>query len=266
VKYASIALFATGLLLRADCPDGVYNYNASDLKFLTETYAALKAALPPAPEGWRMSDKGGPSFSGTFTCKGMQTEGLAVSYEVEYIWTAGEKELGLKLADINKRTAAIRRTPLSAEQQKLLTELGVKDRELRLQARKLATTDKAEADRLTREAAGYLKQMQEIRSEHSKSLQPQLEPLQQEELALSKSYSTKVGFSISVNGHGKPTGGQLVRSNAGTTELTYGTNITRGGKIDRIYKVTVSAKGDLKQAETLIARTNTETLKGLIGK
>ena len=40
----------------ADCPDGVYYFTDVDKKFMTDTTAALGAALPPAPDGWQMYD------------------------------------------------------------------------------------------------------------------------------------------------------------------------------------------------------------------
>ena len=40
----------------ADCPDGVYDFTDLDKKFMIDTVAAVRAALPPAPEGWSVRD------------------------------------------------------------------------------------------------------------------------------------------------------------------------------------------------------------------
>jgi hypothetical protein len=157
MKVVAIVLFGGCALLHADCPEGVYSYNSNDLKFLNETYTTLKSSIPAAPEGCRLDDKN-HSFPSASVCKGAEKEPLILAHTVEYVWVAGEKELALKLGELERSRAAVRRTPMPTEQQKLMNDLGNRDRDLRFQARKLAAMNKTEADRLNLEAAGYSKQ------------------------------------------------------------------------------------------------------------
>ena len=272
----------------ADCPTGVYTTTDADKKFFADTVAAVKAAVPPASEGWRLDDKNSPTYMPPASlCKGAETSPLIAGYTVDYVWVAGQKELALKRAEIDKKEGAVRRTSVPPDQQKPMNELGTKDRDLRFQARKIAATDKAAADAMLAEAAGYAKQIAAIRAAYLKSLQPQLDELQKEETDLLKSYPTQLRLSILINGTGidardmapsaAQAGAAITLSGPTKTILAYGgpwnrvnsgftAAYPRGAKIQRVHGIVVEAAGDPKQAEALLAKLDGAALKGLIGK
>lgn len=167
-----------------------------------------------------------------------------------------------------------------------MTELGNKDRDLRYQARKIAATDKAAADKLYAEAAVYGKQLADIRTAHFKTLQPQFDALKKEEDDLFKSIPASLRLQILVNGSGidmrnltpsaPQAGAGVTASNSEKTVLAYGpwnkttgamnASFPKGGKIQKVYGIVVTADGDQKQAEMLLSKLDGATLKDLIGK
>ena len=281
-----------------DCPDGVYNFTDVDKKFMTDTVAVIQAAVPPAPEGWSLRDvyrtpvrPGAPVpvwTPPTMACAGANGRPLVVAYDVKYFWDAGEKEITQKQNEIRKKISVVQHTPMAADQQKLANELGIKDRDLRYQARKFEKTDKAEADRLKAEAAVYRKQYDQIYQAHNATLKPQLDTLQKEEDVLRGRSLLEVKFRIFVNSSGvdsrdlKPSnpqaGAATTLSDTKRTLLLYGgpwkkdTNgsllgvFQPGSKIQKVYNIYVEAEGDPKQTELILSKLDSAALKALVGK
>jgi hypothetical protein len=275
----------TAAALFADCPEGVYKTTEADKKFFSDTVAAVKAALPPAPEGWKMEDRNFvPYVPPSDLCKGSEKEPLITGYTVKYIWVTGEKERAQKLNEIDQKIAAIHRTPLPADQQKTVDELGVKDRDLRWQAKKLAASDKTESDRLYAEAAVFAKQMKGIRDAHFETMKPKLMALENERTELFKSMPTELSLHILVNGSGlhmqdaKPSPAQasaaVTLTGPQTTVLGYGhawakdgrALYPKGGSIQKVYGVSVEVTGSPEQAKTLLTGLNGAALNSMIGK
>lgn len=289
--------------LWADCPDGVYTFTDADKKFMTDAVAAVRAALPPAPVGWRIEDPlmrgvrpGAPMSEWVppiSACKGADKIPLITGYGVKYIWDAGAKDLDRKDGEIRKKMQGVRNTPMAADEQARVKELGNKDRDLRYQARKLEKTDKAEADRLRTEAAVYAKQVAEIQQAHMATLKPQLDALQKEEDELMKGRNLlEVGLNINVNDKGVDTrrmtpatvqpGAFLV----GTGTSQYGKpNVVwvyggpwkkesgalvaafpPGANIRKAHNVVVTAEGDSKQNELILSKLDVAALKALLVK
>ena len=149
------ALFTITLLcsrtLMADCPEGVYTTTEADKQFLTETVAVVRTALPPTPDGWRLEDRNPKVYVPPRSyCKGAENQPLIEGYSVKYVWVAGQKDLTQKLTEIQKKINAVNGVPMAAEQLKQMTELQIKDRDLRYAARK---AEKPEADRMKAEAS-----------------------------------------------------------------------------------------------------------------
>jgi len=287
----------------ADCPDGVYNFTDADKKFMIDSVAAARALLPPAPEGWRMED---PMMAGvrpgapmrewtppTSACKGADAAPLVIAWDVNYAWDAGSKDLYRKDDELRKKMHVVRNTPMAADQQARIKELGNKDRDLRYEARKFEKTDKAEADRLKAEAAVYAKQVYEIQQAHLATLRPQLDALQKEEdeLMLGRDL-LNVGLRIFVNSIGLDTR-TMTQANAqagaaitmtGTSQykkpvtvLVYGgpwkkdtgeiiANFPPRANIRKAYNIVVTADGDPKQAERFLSKLDGAALKALLGK
>lgn len=288
--------------LWADCPDGVYMFTDPDKKFMTDTTAVLQAALPPAPEGWRLDDgyrrPGAPLpvwTPPTSGCKGANLRPLNTGYVVKYYWDAGEKDMTRKQNEISKKMSVVQHTSMAADQQKLANELGNKDRDLRYQARKFATTDKAETDRLKAEAAVYRKQYDEIYQAHGVTLKPQLDALKKEEEDLSSGRSYEVTLSILANTQGvgrrdmTPTTAQAGAASvftglecsggAKTTLLLYGGTWKKdtvsfslaavfpaGANIRKVHNLVVTASGDPKHVELILSKLDGAPLKELVGK
>jgi len=288
----------------ADCPAGIYSFTEADKKFMIDSVAAVRALLPPAPEGWRMRD---PMMAGvrpgapmpewkppTSACSGAEAVPLIISWGVSYLWDAGSKDLHRKDDELRKKMHVVRNTPMAADEQARVRELGNKDRDLRFQARKFEKTDKAEADRLKAEALVYAKQLNEIQQAHMATLKPQLDALQKEEDELMKgSDLLEVGLHIIVNGDGvdtrqmasaNPQAGAeitLVGKNPNTaatsTVLVYGgpwkkdtsaiiAVFPKGANIRKAYNIVVTAVGDPKQAEMFTSKLDSAALKALLGK
>jgi hypothetical protein len=288
----------------ADCAAGVYSFTDADKKFMIDSVAAVRALLPPAPEGWRMQD---PLMAGvrpgapmpewkppTSACSGAEAVPLITGWAVKYFLDAGSKELNRKDGELLKKMQVIRNTPMTADDQGRVKELGNKDRDLRFQARKFERTDKAEADRLKAEALVYAKQLGEIQQAHMATLKPQLDALQKEEDELMKGRSLlEVSLDITVNGKGVDTR-QMASANAQAgaaitvvgknpntgrprTVLVYGgpwkqdsgainAAFPKGADIRKAYNIVVTADGDPKQAEMFISKLDSAALKALLGK
>lgn len=288
----------------ADCPGGVYNFTDADKKFMVDSVAAVRALLPPAPEGWRMRD---PLMAGVrpgapmpewkppiSSCRGAEAIPLITGWEVSYFWEAGSKELQRKDDELRKKMHVIRNTPMAASDQARVKELGNKDRDLRFQARKFEKTDKAEADRLKAEALVYAKQLGEIQQAHMATLKPQLDALQKEEDELMKGRDLlDVNLSITLNDKGvdtrqmasaNPRAGAAItvvgkNPNSATTStvLVYGgpwktvtggitAEFPKGANIRKAYNIVVTAAGDPKQAEMFISKLDGAALKALLAK
>jgi hypothetical protein len=299
--------FAVALLCTAsawaDCPDGVYNFTDQDKKFMIDTVAAVRSALPPAPDGWSMRD---PLMAGvrpgapmpawappSSACKGANSRPLITGYTVKYVWGAGRKDLEQKQNEIRKRISVLQHTPLPADQQKLATEAGNKDRDLRYQARKFEKTDKAEADRLKAAAAVYRKQYDAINQAHFAKLKPDMDALQKEEADVGRGQSSlevEVGITVNSQGDGltemTPTKAQagadfaftgLNQFRVNTTLLLYGVEWKKdtnamfavfpsGANINKAHNIVVTAAGDPKQVELILPRLDAAALKKLLGK
>jgi hypothetical protein len=289
--------------LWADCPAGEYIFTDADKKFMTDTVAVIRAALPPAPEGWSMQDplmrgvKPGapvPAWTApTWACAGANARPLITGYDVKYFWDAGHKDMTQRQDEILKKRSAVQRTPMAADQQKLANELGNKDRDLRYQARKFEKTDKAEADRLKAEAAVFRKQYDGIYQAHGATLKPQLDALKKEEEDLLRGPSFEVALRIRANTQGEglrdmtPTTAQAgaasaftgleYSSGAKTTLLVYGGTwkkdthaqlavFPKGANIHEVHNLVVTALGDPKQVELILSRLDGAALKALLGK
>ena len=284
------AIFTITLLcsrtLTADCPEGVYTTTEADKQFLTETVAVVRTALPPTPDGWRLEDRNPKVYVPPRSyCKGAENQPLIEGYSVKYVWVAGQKDLTQKLTEIQKKINAVNGVPMAAEQLKQMTELQIKDRDLRYAARK---AEKPEADRMKAEAAVFSKQAEAMRTVFLNAKKPQLDALEAERSALQASTPTEVDLFVLVNGTGLDTsetnpvpalsGATLTRANATRTVLAYGgpwaqdsggglkANYPRGANMRKVYGVTIQAKGDPKQAAALLSKLDGAALKGLVSK
>jgi hypothetical protein len=226
-------------------------------------------------------------------CKGANSRPLITGYTVKYVWNAGQKDLEQKQNEIRKKISVLQHTPLPADQQKLATEAGNKDRDLRYKARTLEKTDKAEADRLKAEAAVYRKQYDAINQAHFATLKPQMDALQKEETDVDRgraSLEVEVGVTVNSQGDGlsemTPTNTQgganfaftgLNQYRVNTTLLLYGagwkkdTNtmlavIPPGADIHKAHNIVVTASGDPKQVELILKTLDAAALKALLGK
>ena len=297
----AVALFCTTSAW-ADCPDGVYVFTDQDKQFMVDAVAVVRAALPPAPEGWSVRDPlmagvrpGAPIPAWTppsTACKGANSRPLISGYSVKYVWDAGQKDLEQKQNEIRKKISVLQHTPLPADQQKLATEAGNKDRDLRYQARKFEQTDKAEADRLKAEAAAYRKQYDAINQAHFATLKPQMDALEKEEAEVGRGRgSLEVEVAVTVNSQGDglnemtPTKTQADADFAFTglnqfrvkTTLLYGVGwkkdanamlavIPSGADIRKAHNIVVTAAGDPKQVDLILQKLDTAALKALLGK
>lgn len=286
MKAITLAMVVFGAsTLWADCPEGSYTTTEADRKFLADAVAKVKAALPAAPDGWRLEDKNAtPYVPRTSFCKGMEKQPLLEGYRVQYVWVNGQKDLAQKIADIDRKLDELRRMPMPPDQEKMMNELHTKDRDLRYQARK---ADAAEAARLKVEAAGYYKQAEAIRRTFLDSMQPAMNALEAEKDALRKSIRTEVNLSVLVNGTALPientkpaaaqAGSDVTRAGADRVVLGYGgpwkeaaglinAAYPRGGNVQRVYGIIVEAEGDAKHAEMLLARIDSAGLKSLLAR
>jgi hypothetical protein len=287
----------------ADCAAGSYNFTDADKKFMVDTVAAVRALLPPAPEGWSLRDPlmrgvrpGAPAPAWTPPTSGCGDNGrpLIIGWKVDYLWDAGEKDMTQKQNEIRKKMSVLQHTPLPADQQKLATEAGNKDRDLRYQARKFEKTDKAEADRLKAEATVFRKKYDEIYEAHFAPLKPQLDALQKEEDELMRGRDQfQVELYILVNSQGeglkdmKPAKPQAGAVSAFTgvnqfgrkaTLLLYGgpwkaandgamlAVLPSGANIHKAHNIAVTTAGDLKQVELILSKLDGTALKALLGK
>ena len=288
MKRIPLVLIFVTRAIWADCPEGSYSMTDADKKFYTDTVAVVKAALPTTPDGWRADDKNpNPYVPPSSICKGSEKEPLITGYYLQYVWVDGQKQRAAKLAELDKKAAAVSRTPMAGDQQKLMTELGTKDRDLRWQAKKLAPTDKAGSDKLYAEALVFAKQVAEIRNAHLASFKPELDALERERQEIFKSMPTELALYVLVNGSGvdlSDTNPVASIASAGVTQvgekrtvLAYGSawkkdgnslrlGIQRGVPVQKIYAVSVEVKGDPQQAQMLLASLNGASVKSLLAK
>lgn len=194
-----LAVFA-GLLLStalvyADCPDGSRTTTSAEREDFVTTNSALKAALPPAPAGWRILDRnvGMNPAAPTSTCKGST---LIPGYFVTYIWTEQEARQRKALDEKDARIRAL--DQLTPDEQKQIDDLSKQARTLERQAIAVIRTNPDEAARLRKQEEPFILQGRAIRQAHRDRVIPEFEKIRNEVVPGVTGVGTEVNVSISV--------------------------------------------------------------------
>ena len=266
----------------ADCVDGSRDTTEAEKQFYMETMNALKAAVPPAPAGWRLEDRN--KFSApNLVCTGSGKLPLRAMYEVRYYWTDGIAELDKKNAEFRKRIAELKQLP--PDKQKEYDETARRSRDIDREARKLMATDKEAGQKLAAEAKQLTAQAHEIRQSYLRSIGPQIDAISKEQFEATGSVNVEVKLRIGSNGYNLsiPDGGQknaipgaaVALRGLKETIVAYGKWVPQGagfkpvytpGATTRVQNIVIEAIGDAKHSEALLASLNTASLTSLIAQ
>jgi hypothetical protein len=266
----------------ADCVDGSRDTTEAEKQFYIDTMTAFKAAVPPAPAGWRLEDRNKISAPNS-VCSGSGKMPLRATYEVRYYWMDGIAELDKKNAEYRKRIAELKQ--LTPERQKEYDETARRARDLDRESRKLMATDKAAAEKLAAESKQLSKDAHEIRQAHLKSVIPQIDAISKEQFEATGDVNVEVELRIGSNGYNLsiPEGGQKNAVPGATVALrspkeaviAYGKWNTQGtsfkpvytaGGTTRVQNIVIEAIGDAKHSEALLASMNTASLTSMIAQ
>ncbi|HYP09311.1 MAG TPA: hypothetical protein VER03_24010 [Bryobacteraceae bacterium] len=272
----------SALPLHADCIDGSRETTEAEKQFYIETMNAFKAALPPAPAGWRLEDRTNISAPNS-VCTGSGKMPLRASYEVRYYWLDGIAELDKKNAEYRKRIADLKVLP--ADKQKEYDETSRRSRDLDRQARKLMATDKTEAEKLAAESKQLTNQAHEIRQAHLRAIGPQIDAISKEQFAETGEVNVEIKLKISSNSFNlsMPEGGQKGTTQGATlavrspkqTVFAYGKWTPQGnqfkpvytpGATTRVQNIAIEASGDAKHVEPLLSTLNSGALTSMLGQ
>jgi hypothetical protein len=280
-RHLFIALCAVSAIpVYADCVDGSRDTTEAEKQFHIDTLNAFKAAVPPAPAGWRLEDRN-KIWAPNSVCSGSGKMPLRASYEVRYYWQDGIAELNKKNAEYSKRIAELKQLP--PDKQKEYDDTGRRARDLDRQARKLMATDKAEAEKLAAESKKLSAEAHEIRQAHLKSIATQIDAISKEQFEATGNVNTEIRLRIGSNGYNltMPEGGQktstpgaaLALRSPKETVLAFGKWTAQGGGFKPVYtpgpttrvqNVVIEATGDPKHSEALLASLNTTSLAALL--
>mgnify|MGYP001606431378 FL=1 len=172
---------------------------------------------------------------------------------------------------------------LPPEQQKQFDDLGRTSRDLERQARKLAATDKAQAEGLREQSRAIWKQAVDMRQAHLQSVIPQLTELAMQRERATGEVCTDIKLTIDVNGYNLevPEGATALSYPGSAVALLgpkhsvigYGPWAKTAGSIKarysagattRIQGLAIKADGDAKQLDQFVAAMNSPSLAALV--
>lgn len=267
----------------ADCPVPERKVTQAEERFYATTIHSLKALLPPAPHGWELQDKAAnrPVLPLGTLCAN-DTDPISAYYVVTYYNAATAAELSRKDDEITQKIHALRR--FSPEQERRMKAVELRSRDLRWEARKLAATDKAAADKKIAEARELTVQANEIRREVM--MRPEIQTLEKEQQALrAANLLLKVELTITVNTSDgthlsalaprtAQGGAQLASSHENKTVLAWGPwnknqhdvyrLKTPPGPTDKVYGIVVSVSGERRATDQILAGLDRKALKALL--
>ena len=264
---AKVTLLASmvlaSVLVYADCPDGGRNTTAAEREDYITTSTALKAALPPAPAGWRVLDRNASGAMGApdSTCRG---EVLIPGYYVNYIWTEQEKRAAKASEEKSARIRAL--NLLTPEEQKQVDDLGRQARTLERQAIAVIRTNPDEAARLRKEEEPFILQVRVVRKAHADRVFPLIMTIDKENVPGVTGVGTEVSVSVSVRKDTWVDSPKAERVQiTGVSKASYDRNELRMslGRDSKGRNIQADIDGSRNEAETianLLAASNLTTL------
>jgi len=266
----------------ADCPVQSRDTTDAEKQFYVETMAAIKAALPPAPAGWKLEDRMVAGAPSSVCGAGPRKTPMPVGYEVRYLSLNSAAKQQKLSQEFDKKIQDLWKLP--PDLQKESDETGRRSRDLERQARKLAATDKAESEKLMAESREVYKRVVEIREAHKKEILPKIDQVTKERLAASGG-GTEVVLRVSVNGSGlhvpegaeKTTvaGAAIALRGSKDAIIGFGPWSRQGSDVKPAYSnagmtkpqaLSLELKGDAKLVEQIMAAVNPAAFGAIVGK
>jgi hypothetical protein len=194
-RFFLVALLGSTGTAWADGDCGGHVATEAEKQFSVATLTALKALVPPAPAGWRIDDRANPFIAPISFCERADEPVQLGYFRVLYTNIEGRKQLDLKTGELAKQINALRR-PTPQEQQ-AVTEAQRGASTLLRNAKAIAATDKAGADKMTAEAQVLGQRANEIRQ--AILTKPEIKALEAQIEALKKDAVLSAALDIRVN-------------------------------------------------------------------
>jgi hypothetical protein len=270
-RFVLVFLLGSTGTVWADGDCGGHVATEAEKQFSVATLTALKALVPPAPAGWRIDDRLNEIIAPKSFCERADEPVQLGYYRVGYTNTEGRKQLDIKTGELAKQINALRR-PTPQEQQ-ALNEAEGGARTLLRNAKAIAATDKAGADKMTAEAQVLGQRGNAIRQAiltkpEIKALEAQIEALEKEAV-LSAELNIRVNLRA-VDSRRLTPGAAMAGSGITLTSPTE-TFLAWGpwkpgsgffeakaprGKSAMVYSVAIQVTGTPKAAEAVLAGLN----------